>query len=49
MKNPHLLGGGFSWPLLTLKLAIFLRFLTESHPPNEVRAKILGAIDFPFT
>ena len=28
----------FSWPLLTIKLGIFLRFLTENHPPSDVTA-----------
>ena len=37
MKNPHLLMF-FFFLCLTIKLGIFLRFLTESHPPSEVTA-----------
>ena len=36
MKNPHLLGGGFSWRFLTIKL--FFEILTQTCPPTEVTA-----------
>ena len=37
-EKPHLLGGGVSWPFLTKKTGIFLRFLTQTCPPTEVTA-----------
>ena len=38
-KPPPFLGGGLSWPFLTIKLGDFLRFLPQACPPTEVAAK----------
>ena len=38
MKNPHLLGGGVSWPFLTKKNWGIFKIFTQTCPPTEVAA-----------
>ena len=38
MKSTHLLGGCLLGAFSTVKLGIFLRFLTQAYPPGGVRA-----------